>query len=1192
MEHHEDNAQFDNYLQNRLAESLQISGGDGEHQHLADHPAPGELSADGIPASTKSDQRDGDEDEEWKYIHEVQQSEKLQQKLPQETGNGFNHDLIFGNGLGNGAAAGLVFEEEDVEVIRNDGDFSTNSNTTTSTGEVAAQEQHQPFPEADEQLAELQPSQDLVQEDEDEPSSVATTFGTSSLSENNPTPLDQEEPVASQPANKELLEGFDNKENSGPVEEVEESHSQLNPNAVAFVPSFGSQPSSPIRNIEDPVFGINSRQLLGAPLDDLVAESPRKGSARENMDEIAVPEEHEFDKEADKRPHELEQESDIFGRGNLEQQLLNGASSGSVNASVVSDVLDHGPETSVDLDLSIDQLPTNGDIMKQSIYAEQNVSIEDILNSVQPLPTQSGEEFVEKELLNVEEKEHVSQSPSTEELQFQQVFHTDSDLQQKQQQPLFGSTDEDPMQASFYLEHTSSEAQKEQSDPFDEHVLLLDTSAPMFSPEVDEPVATLELESQQADIVDITPSPLSSTEEKHLVEDTKEKVMSEEPLQIVEQEIEHNQDLEKDSFEKAAEPLVEEYAAFNAASGNITQHDEEISPVQGINPFAQPFTPAHLSQVEQEVVVMADEEPAKNQPELQLQEELEEEQYLVQPNNDYKYFNLADKVAANKPELQEELLSAAKDATFEDFTDQLQTPEKSVPQQQIFIAADGLVSQEQQMSAPEELLSPAAPEDTLSPEALEEPFSPLKASDEPALPQTEEIAPVISKTLAEAAPEIKTEEPVEIAVVTEVAAVAATATAAVATMTASKAKGKPCSPDTKKAATKPGATAKPKPAALTPSAIKKITATISTTSARPRTAPMATKTSFTKPSATPPIAAARKPLSSNPAATVKAAPRTTMTSTRPATAPAGKAAVAAKTSASKPPANGTGSGAKATTRSLTTSIARKPVANGTGTPASSVSSRKPGTTTGTGVGLGLGASSAAGSKPRLPSSAPAAAAKPKVSSPRSAVTSTVRKVPSTNGTSLSARSPTKPTPTTNGLGKSSTTSSTTTTITKTFTARPAPKFTHSATSATNSNGSMTRRLPSAGSSTATSAAAPRRPSPLKSSTTTAQKASPLKASTTPLKPKAKESAPIKPSPAGLKTRKITPLKGATPSKAAEVVPPAEAASNGDGAKEEAVVQQNGNGLHDVEDAQVIHEQLDQEHFPVASQNVEVSLLDF
>ncbi|EDW24339.1 GL24098 [Drosophila persimilis] len=589
---HEDNAQFDNYM-NRFAENIQqIAGGAG---NAAD--AAGELVPNIGTASVKSGEHE--DDEEWKYRHEVLQSEKQQQQqhlggFGEEdfganvagngngngTGNGFGHheaELLIGNGLGNGggAAAGfsLVYEDEDVEVIKNDGDFSTNSNTTTSTGEVAGLERH------DQQQLLLEPQRDLLQqqqellhqqEDEDEASSVATTYGTSSLSENNPTPLDQEVVGGQQEEQEQaqdLLEAFDNKENNDPVDDPEESHSQLNPNAVAFVPNFGSQPSSPLPMEGEPVLGLNPRQLIGGPLDDMVAESPRKGSARDNMDAIAVPDEREFDIEAAKRPHELEQENDVFSDGNLEQQLLNGAGAGIVlgAAPVLEDVLDHGPETSVDLDLPVDQIIASNDIMKQSFYGEHNASIEDILNSVQPLPTQSSEDFgaAEKELLNVEEKEHVSQSPSTEELQYQANDDQDQiQIQQIQhQQQLFGSAPEDPMQASFYLEHTSSEAHQQQqdqqrpdedlsqlpgdsSDPFAQNVndqsLLLDTSAPLFSPEEiapvskldasappfvpDEnaPVAKLELEPQQADIVDITPSPLSSTEEKHLVEDTKE----------------------------------------------------------------------------------------------------------------------------------------------------------------------------------------------------------------------------------------------------------------------------------------------------------------------------------------------------------------------------------------------------------------------------------------------------------------------------------------------------------------------------------------------------------------------------------------------------------------------------------------------------------------------------------------------
>ncbi|XP_034665153.1 205 kDa microtubule-associated protein-like isoform X2 [Drosophila subobscura] len=669
---HEDNAQFD-YL-NRFADNMQqIAGGAGNAADVA-----GELVPNIAAASVKSGEHE--DDEEWKYRHEVQQSEKQQQQhlgsfgeeedfganvAGNGNGNGFGHheaELLIGNGLGNGggAAAGfsLAYEDEDVEVIKNDGDFSTNSNTTTSTGEVAGlerQDQQQLLLEPQQDLLQQQQQQELLhqQEDEDEASSVATTYGTSSLSENNPTPLDHEVVGGQQQEEQthDLLEAFDNKENNDPVVDTEESHSQLNPNAVAFVPNFGSQPSSPLPREEgEPILGLNARQLIGGPLDDMVAESPRKGSARDNMDAIAVPDEIEFDIEADKRPHELEQDNDVFSEGNLEQQLLNGAGSGIIlgGAPVLEDVLDHGPETSVDLDLPMDHISaSNDDIMKQSIYGEHNASIEDILNSVQPLPTQSSEDFAEKELLNVEEKEHVSQSPSTEELQYQANDDQDQ-IQAQHQQQLFGSAPEDPMQASFYLEHTSSDAHQQQqqhqeedveqlpadsSDPFAQNVndqsLLLDTSAPLFSPEEIAPESKLdlELEPQQADIVDITPSPLSSTEEKHLVEDTKE-TFEQETL------------LFEPVVDAGAPPQVEEYAAFNAASGYEAQsaqeeEEEDFAPSPGINPFAAPFTPAHLAE---EVIVAQEQQPSIEQPEiqenfneLQLQEEQIEEEYKISP---------------------------------------------------------------------------------------------------------------------------------------------------------------------------------------------------------------------------------------------------------------------------------------------------------------------------------------------------------------------------------------------------------------------------------------------------------------------------------------------------------------------------------------------------------------------------------
>ncbi|XP_016968761.1 205 kDa microtubule-associated protein [Drosophila biarmipes] len=1202
MEHHEDNAQFDNYLQNRLSEGLQISGGAEHHLHLADAVVD-ELSAPGI-ASSKSDpdqkNNDGEEDEEWKYIHEVQQSEKLQQQqqlqqlpLASETGNGFgpvghSEDLVLGNG---GAPSLSLVDEEDVGVIKNDGDLSTNSNTTTSTDEVVAQDQQQ-TQEAEllveqHQQQQLQTS-DLQQEDEDEPSSVATTYGTSSLSENNPTPLDQED-LAAKPVVRELLAGFDNKENCDYVDELEENHSQLNPNAVAFVPNYGSQPTSPLPAAEEPLLGLNPRQLLpGGPLDDLVAESPRKGSARENMDAIAVPDEREFDIEADKRPHQLEQESDLFGEGNLEMQLLNGV--GAAEPIAIADVLDHGPETSVDMDL--DQLPASDDIMKQSIYADHNASIEDILNSVQPLPTQTGEE---KELLHVEEKEHVSQSPSTEELQFQQEFQHD------QHQPsLFNNAKQDLMQASFYLEHSSQDPQKDEpqeqeelpaksSDIFGDQSLLLDTSAPQFSPESDSPVAKLELESQHADIVDITPSPHSSTEEKHLVEDTKELVEDTTELVADAKELveESRIDQEPHPFEPfsvGAPPQMEEYAAFNAVPGSEAQMDDEISAAkQGINPFAQPFTPAHLS------VEKAEDDPSLHQPEtlatnfqeLQLREELVEEQYVGLSSVPSK-FDLCDKVANNTTEEVEDTKEDQHAIGNFDSEDK----QFSASEEELLPAVADVVVEKEELASDKKIISEefasikeqhADPEEQLLSAAIGEPLSAAgeeflsEAAKNTAISEIEEDVLPSNEPSVDPVPETKNEDEVTVPLA-EVASVATVTAAVVAAATKSN------------STTKTGATAKPKLAA---SAVKTSTTSSSSVAGanksvagRPRTAPVATKTTSTASklsTAAPPTTTTRKPLSSNASASAKPVPK--LSSTRPATAPASKVTLGAKPAANKPAASGTalgtvsGSGTRTTARPLTSAPARKPATGGTGSGIGvSSTARRPAANA---PGTGSAPNSGATSKPRLAvtSTAPA---KPKTLSPRATSgTTTVRKVPSTNVTSLSARSPTKPA--VNGqLGKttssSSTTTTTTTTITKTFTARPAPKFNHSASSSI-SNASTTRRLVSS-SSSGTTAATLKKTSP--------SKTSPVKAASKPLTPKPKESVTNKASPAVLKARKSTPLKGATPIRAAGVAPPSTTATTNGNAEEAS--RQNGNGLHDFEEAQSVPEQ--------PAQNAEASLLDF
>ncbi|XP_017057279.1 205 kDa microtubule-associated protein [Drosophila ficusphila] len=1171
MEQHEDNAQFDYYLQNRLTESLQITGGAGEHHlHIADS------AGEELSATSKSEQRDADgdkdEDEEWKYIHEVQQSEKLQEQHEptQEAGNGFNRpseDQI----LGHVAATSLspVCEKENVEVIKNDCDLSTNSYTTISTGDVLAQDQSQ---EAEQMVRQNLQSQNLHQEDEDEPSSVATTYGTSSLSDNNPTPLDQDQEevvLFGQSVTEKVVDVFENKENHDPIKELEENHSQLNPNAVAFVPSFGSQPSSPLPD-EEPLLGMHPRQLLACgPMDDLVAESPRKGSAKDNMDSIAVPDERDFDIEADKRPHELEQDSDLFGAGTLEMQLLNG--SGSCDPAAVHDTLDHGPETSVDMDLSLDQLTVSGDIMRQSIYAEHNASIEDILNSVQPLPTQTGDE---KELLHVEEKEHVSQSPSTEELQFQQEF--------QHERQFFHNADQNPMQASFYLEHTSKEAQKDgqlesEQDPvgcsnnFSDQSLLLDTSAPQFSPKSDSPVPKLEQESLLADQRDIAPSPFSSTEEKHLVENTKELDQNQE-VQVLE------------PFSAGAPPQMEEYAAINAVPDSVACINVEVSTApNGVNPFAQPFTPGHLAEehLKEELDHRHPDQLVANLNEPELLENLVEENCMGKSDFASKSFedkcidNMEQELLAKGDFLTEEqknnsqgeqLLHAVEDRVFQE--DQLATVEENIVEDIVPIKEEQNALEKLEVSADlEQQELSSALEEKVSPDVLENVLL-SSASDKQNLGVVEETVLSSTEPLVEGISTTKKEEDVS-STLAEVAAVAA-AGVAVAGAIKSKSIAK------SKLVGAPSAVKKPTTSSTTTSVAAATKAAV----ARPRTAPVATKSSSTtlkSSSAAPPTATTRKPLNSNAASTLKPAPK--LSCTRPSTAPAGKVAPVAKTLANKSNVNGTASGSGSGIGTVRNTTARKPAASGIGLGTGAGSTvRRPATNS---SGTGSTLNSAAPTKPRL-GPATTTLTKPKPLSPRSttSTTSSVRKVPSAPSTSLSIRSPSKPA--TNTLGKSTISTTNVTTTTKTFTARPAPKFTHSS-NVSNSNGSSTRRLLVPSSSNTTSAA-PRKSSP--------SKASPVKAASKPLTPKPKENGTSKPSPVGFKSRKSTPLQRGTPAKAPGMGQPNETSLTANaGINAEDGVNQNGSDLHDLVGANPVPEQPVNEQI-VASQKAEESLLDF
>jgi hypothetical protein len=100
------------------------------------------------------------------------------------------------------------------------------------------------------------------------------------------------------------------------TEEADDMDSQLNPDAKEFVPL------SPVRNEfsspPPPVIHENGKSPFINPLlsnfnDDVVSQSPRKNDAL-IMEDMQVPEENDFDKEANERPHEVNLLEENFQR--------------------------------------------------------------------------------------------------------------------------------------------------------------------------------------------------------------------------------------------------------------------------------------------------------------------------------------------------------------------------------------------------------------------------------------------------------------------------------------------------------------------------------------------------------------------------------------------------------------------------------------------------------------------------------------------------------------------------------------------------------------------------------------------------------------------------------------------------------------------------------------------------------------
>ncbi|XP_018798818.1 PREDICTED: 205 kDa microtubule-associated protein [Bactrocera latifrons] len=1383
---HEDNAHLDNFLQNsqHLMENLQMDSGDG----VCDNVAVDEIGG-------KFEVHEEHDEEEWKYIKEGQQSEKQQQQQQlkasvacknvegvEEVGNGhgygYEHDdvgadilLLDHHEVGNGvvaisaavdadadnAATGIEENEEvDVEVIKNDGDFSTTSNTTSTAGEdgyadtgvLQVQMQIEHIPQG-----QLIPKQveDLLEEgtntgsmadetEEDDPSSLATnnTNRTNSLSESAPQQELQQIPIEGNIIKSDDFSNEDKENNvpsltnaHGDIPFVEttgnsdyesEMHSQLNPNAIEFVPSFGSNPTSPTidnkefvveedvsNRVEEIPTQPNSlpRHLLGD--DDFVAQSPRKGSAESNLDAIALPEENDFEHEAAKRPHELEQEDDLIGVGSVEhsqqdpqliQEHLESHNSYGENIlelernanEYCSDILsqsplnliDHGPETSVDLDT--DSQPVDVEKIDETHEnPKENVEIiEDVFNTVQPLPIDLNSSFVEesshqgsategKELLDVDEKENISHSPSTEEMQMNLQNELHSSVKDIPQIPI-DMDNVANMQDSFYVESTSSEARnqlapgidftsvdepnlyndeiqipnvEEQSsvidDPSFESVrhsvpntfecepgTVFDaspTSLNIFAPEF-----TPTQKSIDADM--ISPSPVS-TEEKHLIEETKEQTTLSETTEDLEQKMD-------DLIISSNDGILSQVEEVAQTAANI---------VESLNPFAasEPEQDTSLEQppieVEHAFSAFSNElQPDagfSQQNEQSYHNEPQEQQHSQEETAESTFEHHEDNLLLTKPEDEQPLVASpvkleselngfeehipasisvetSNPAPFEPepvdlsvepvheeaHVELVESPVAEPAHEETHVQlVESPVAEPEYAAVPEpeikavpepEVQSVSEPELMMQPEsealhsepvnvlfessnfdanvsAVAEPI--LETSDQPSVPTH-------SETTIESAANETTPSAVEEAVIAA-AAVGALAATAGAVKAAADARKKPevkqtrtpTSTKTKAIDVKKAAEPAKKPIGKT---------TLSTVSAaRPRTAPAKTAATAEKKPATTKLSAntaARKPLTSTTAAS-RTVTKTT-TTTRPTTAP-----TAAKLTASR-------------TTTLSTARRSAPTTTGASTTVSN------GTTT---------------AKPKPTSSAPtkpttlglSGTTKPKLSSPRTTLTSQLRKAPTTTGTGLATtKSPLKTTaPTANGVTKSSTTTTaasraksstststtTTTTTTKTFTARPAPKTTHSSTLSS----TTTRRTVGSASISATAA---------KTSSSTLQKKTPPGPTTRPSTAGKTSLSPTKTTNSLLKAKtKDVTKKAVTPTKSSNLLknkPTVEQTkTNGTaalGAEEPTIIQPEQtphlNGKGDGDALQLIENgihklELENGEDPLLEQHIQASLID-
>ncbi|XP_053945626.1 205 kDa microtubule-associated protein [Anastrepha ludens] len=1375
---HEDNAHLDNFLQSspHLMENLQMASGDG----MCDNAVAEEI---GVGGNIGAKFEEHEDEEEWKYITEGQQSEKQHQQLKAgidckdlegvEVGNGHGYELgevgaedmllldkyEAGNGVASISAsvdADAVIAatgiEENEDIIKNDGDFSTTSNTTSTAGEdvdadtgvlqvemkiESAPEEHL-LPQHIENCLGVDIVGNVADEtEEDEPSSMATTNtnGTSSLSENAPPPHATEENIlkmkdisigGTENADQILTNtsfDVDKEVITRPNDLDFDTHSQLNPNAMEFVPSFGSNPTSPVvptSDNKDFVVGelaLNSGaeiQLQPHPStiprhllcdDDFLAQSPRKGGMESNLDGIALPEENDFEHEVATRPHELEQDDDdLIGVGmvqhsqqpaellqeqlenhnnddvhllepetNLEEDCLDFSRKSPIS------IIDHGPETSVDLDADIGIKPNDVEKVPQHKDISKEEPIEDLLNTVQPLPLDIeslNASFVEepsqlpaegKELLDVEEKENISHSLSTEEMQMNLQNDFNSSAKDIPQIPI-DMDNAAHMQESFYIESTSSDSRHQLGKPSgadfentdvahfsvsdeigvhgDEnlnegaHISLeqklvfddisvestgdvesniikaesqvgIDPASPSLN--IFAPVFTPEQKPAEADV--ITPSPIS-TEEKHLVEETKELTIKTEPLDELEQKMEDLELFTKDEIlsqvEEVAQTAANIVESLNPfAAPEPEQHETvEQSPIEADHLFSTE-SQLHADFLQQNEQLYHNEQQELHQAQEPAHEQHEDNLFSLQPEdqpsaseamlepdlNGFEEYAPASLTITTPPEPELTALSnePALEPTFAAHLEAaIAEPEPPLP----LIEPEPMNQPE-----PETLFEPETkivfePELAAQPEPVHVP----EADTEPALIVSNDIVsnvsingdsllvapeePALTAAVAASEPAFDEAKPsVDEAVVADetmpaaaaIGAIAAAAAVATVATTAGRKIDikKPRTPtSTKSKAIDVKKTSEPVKKPIAATAAKTAVGGAST-AARPRSTPSRVTTTvekkptaITKSSTT---TATRKPLTST-AATTRTVTKTT-TATRPTSAP-----TAAKLSAP---------------RTTTATTARRSAPTSTG-----------GSTT-TSNGTFAAKSKPASGAPTKPTTLGlSATTKPKLLSPRTTLTSQARKL---TPTSTTARSPLKTTaPTTNGVTKTSTTTATasraksststtiTTTTTKTFTARPAPKTTHSSTLTSTTTRRTVGSVSSSsttGTRTATSMLQKKTPPGSTRLTTTGK--SPLTSAKT-------SGAALKPKTKDVTKKPVTPIKSANEVKHKPAVEQPKTngtastgAENelGNNSKQQANLNGEGDGPQQLLENGMHHMELENGDGSLLEQHVEAALVD-